>query len=83
MGNDKTFTIPLNGNFVNDETADMAAEMAVENTLEKGFYFALMTLNFKFDPTIDQISNSANYIVTGGNRSDRKSETHALHAALI
>ena len=83
MSDDKALPIPFHGNFVNDETADMTAEMAVENTLEKGFHFAFVTLNFKFDPTIDQISNAANHVVTGSDRSDQKTETDALHAALI
>lgn len=80
---DKAFPIPFHGNFVNDETVDIAAKMTVEDTLQKSLYFALVTLNFKFDPAIDQISDTANHLVASGDRPDRKPETHALNAALI
>jgi hypothetical protein len=83
MPDDKTFDIPFHRRFVHDETTDVASEMAVENAFKKCFYLGLITLNFNFNSTIDQVSNAANHVVTGGDRSDRKTETHALHATLV
>jgi hypothetical protein len=83
MPDGKAFDIPFHGRFVHDETADVTSEMAVENAFKKCLYLGRITLNFNLNPTIDQISHPANYVVTRGDRSDRKPETHALHAALI
>ena len=83
MPDHKAFAILVHGNLVDDETADVASQMAIENTFKKGVYFALFTLNFDLDSAIDQITHPTNHVVTGSDRSDRKPKTHALHAALI
>lgn len=83
MPDEKAFSVPFHGHFVDDKTADVTPEMAVENAFKKCLYLGLITLNFNFNPTIDQISYAADHVVTGGDRPDRKPETHALHAALI
>ena len=57
--------------------------MAVENRLKKSVKFRRFALDLHFDPAIDQVSHSANNIVSGGNQLNGEPEPDALHAAFI
>jgi hypothetical protein len=83
MPNLKAFEPALDGNLADDEPMDMASQMAVENGFEKFFDFIFFTLDFQFDPTINQILHRSNHVEAGRDRFDRITEANSLNASFV
>jgi hypothetical protein len=63
--------------------ANMRAQLALHNGLEKSRYFALLAIDPEFDPAIREIADPPGNVEAFGNVPDGPSETDPLNAPFM
>ncbi len=63
--------------------ADMGAELALHDGIEKSAHFVFLATDLKFNPAIGQVADPAGELETFGDVPYRPTKADALHIALV
>ena len=63
--------------------ADMRAQFALHNAIEKSVHLALLTINLQLNPSIRQVSDPSGNVESFGDVPDGPAEADALNVALV